>query len=149
MDYLSGPLLGKLFRQVTADASSSAGDQHHLLAQVLPHAWQQRKQTCSDYIIEHLKREQTHTPRAPQIHLDGARAGLCSGVDALCSNSAAPTATSELLQVYPHANSLMCSLGNCCMSNPLAQTDDKKHKCVTSSRSDMIVDMHHAVGLSE
>lgn len=71
--YLSGPLLGKLFGQVTPDASSPTGDQNHLLGQILPPAWQQRRQTCSDYIVDHLNREKKHTTRAPELHLGKRR----------------------------------------------------------------------------
>lgn len=70
--YLSGPLLGELFGQVSADASSTAGDQHHLPAQILPPARQQGRQTGSDQIIEHLDREEEHTTRALQLHVGGA-----------------------------------------------------------------------------
>lgn len=51
--YLFGPLLGKLFGQVTPDASSSTGDQNHLLGQVFSSAWQERSQTCPDYVVKH------------------------------------------------------------------------------------------------
>lgn len=67
--YLSGPLLGELLGQVTADASSPAGDQNHLPGQVLPTAWQQRGQTCPDDVVEHLNREKHHATRAPHLHL--------------------------------------------------------------------------------
>lgn len=73
--YLSGPLLGELFGQVSADASSPAGDQHHLPAQILPPARQQGRQTGSDQIIEHLDREEEHTTRALQLHVVGSALG--------------------------------------------------------------------------
>jgi len=147
-NYLSGTLLGKLISQVTPDASSPTGDQYHLLAQVLPSVWQQRKQTCPDYVIEHLKREKAHTTRVLQIHLEK------------CSVAADEQPIMFTLQVYvhfwcppncaiyeqvcQHANTLICSIRNCCMSNPLASKN-----CVTSRSSDMTVDMHHALEMSE
>ena len=73
--YLSGPLLGELLGQVSPDASSPAGDQHHLPAQVLPPARQQGRQTGSDQVVEHLDREEEHTTRALQLHVGGALAG--------------------------------------------------------------------------
>lgn len=74
--YLSGPLLGKLFGQVTTDASSSAGDQNHLLCQVFPTAWQQRRQTCPDYVVQNLNREQKHTTCALKLHLTSIKCSL-------------------------------------------------------------------------
>lgn len=115
--YLSGPLLGKLFSQVTTDASTSAGDQNHLLCQVFPTAWQQRRQTCPDYVVQNLNREKKHTTRAPELHLTILNVCCCKFTTG-SPRSGRKSAWPAPAQVYPHANSVIRSHTNCCMSNP-------------------------------
>lgn len=117
--YLSGPMLGKLFGQVSSDASSSTSDQYHLLGEVFPSAWQQQHQTCSYYTVEDLNREKKHTTHALQLHFGTCSRIVCKYVYAaslrapqISANSelSAQTATSELLQLYPHANNIICTV---------------------------------------
>uniref|UniRef100_W5M5V1 Arylacetamide deacetylase-like 4 n=1 Tax=Lepisosteus oculatus TaxID=7918 RepID=W5M5V1_LEPOC len=61
-------MLRKLLSQVTADASSPAGDQHHLSAQISESGRQDHRQACLYYKVHHLDWEEYCGSQSLPIH---------------------------------------------------------------------------------
>lgn len=126
---------------MTSDASPPAGDQYHLLGQVLPPARQQRQQTRSYDIIEHVNGEQKHATRALQLHVAKRSRAVHTSVYA-ASLRAPPTppttasgvpkqATQERPQVCPRVRRVIRSLGACGVSSSTGEELVGEHSCVT------------------